>query len=146
MPDMPKSDLKVLRASNRKTNVQPPANFTGVVFSDEVVAGTAPSRMRASVVSFTPGGRTHWHSHPVGQTLYCLSGAGRIQREGEPVWEIRAGDTVIIPPNVRHWHGSAPDKLFSHLAMSEQTDTGQGTAWFEPVSDADYTAATAPVT
>ena len=71
--------MPVLRSSDRQTKVQPPANFTGVVFSDEIVQGSAPSRMRASVVSFTPGGRTAWHSHPVGQTLYCLSGAGRIQ-------------------------------------------------------------------
>jgi quercetin dioxygenase-like cupin family protein len=138
--------MQVLRASNRKTNVQPATNFTGVVFSDEVVAGKAPSRMRASVVSFTPGARTAWHSHPVGQTLYCLSGAGRVQREGEQVQEIRAGDTVIIPPNVRHWHGAAPDKLFAHLAMSEQTDKGEGTSWFEHVSDVDYNATPAPVT
>lgn len=138
--------MPVLRSSNRKTNLQPSANFVGTVFSDEVVAGKAPSRMRASVVSFTPGGRTNWHSHPVGQTLYCLSGAGRIQFAGEQVQEIRAGDTVIIPPNTRHWHGAAPDKLFSHLAMSETSDTGEGTAWFEQVADADYAAATAPIT
>ncbi len=137
--------MKVIRSSNRKTNVASAANFTGTVFSDEVVAGTAPSRMRASVVSFTPGARTAWHSHPVGQTLFCLSGAGRVQREGEPVQEIRAGDTVIIPPNVRHWHGAAPNKLFSHLAMSEQNDKGEGTSWFEHVADADYNAAPAPV-
>jgi quercetin dioxygenase-like cupin family protein len=138
--------MKVIRSANRKTNVASPANFTGTVFSDEVVAGAAPSRMRASVVSFTPGARTAWHSHPVGQTLFCLSGAGRVQREGEPVQEIRAGDTVIIPPNVRHWHGAAPGKLFSHLAMSELNDKGEGTTWFEHVSDADYHAAPAPVT
>lgn len=138
--------MTVLRSSDRKTNVQPSTNFVGTVFADEVVSGKAPSRMRATVVSFTPGGRTNWHSHPVGQTLYCLSGAGRIQFEGEQVQEIRGGDTVIIPPNVRHWHGAAPDKLFSHLAMSEQTDKGEGTAWFEPVSDKDYTAETAPIT
>ena len=138
--------MSVIRSSNRKTNVQPQTNFVGTVFADEVVAGKAPSRMRATVVSFTPGGRTNWHTHPVGQTLYCLSGAGRIQFEGEQVQEIRAGDTVIIPPNVRHWHGSAPDKLFSHLAMSETSDTGEGTAWFDPVSETDYTASVAPIT
>src|ERR1700743_4567 len=118
--------MKVLRSSARKTNRAPEANFTGVVFSDEVVVGVAPSRMRGSVVSFTPGARTAWHSHPGGQTLFCLSGAGRVQREGEQVQEIRAGDTVIIPPDVRHWHGSAPDKLFSHLAMSAQHDQRKG--------------------
>jgi quercetin dioxygenase-like cupin family protein len=110
------------------------------MFSDEVVVGQAPSRMRGSVVSFTPGARTAWHSHPVGQTLFCLSGAGRVQREGEPLQEIRPGDTVVIPPDVRHWHGAAPDKLFSHLAMSELNDKGEGTAWFEHVSDETYNA------
>ncbi len=115
--------MKILRASARKTNRAPESNFTGTVFSDEVVAGAAPSRMRASVVSFTPGARTARHSHPVGQTLFCLSGSGRVQREGEPVREIQPGDTAIIPPDVRHWHGAAPDKLFSHLAMSELTPT-----------------------
>src|SRR5271155_5421929 len=126
----------VVRAGSRQTRRGAAETFTGVVFQDPVVVTEAPSRMRASVVSFTPGGRTAWHSHPVGQTLYCLTGAGRIQFEGQQVQEIRAGDTVIIPPNTRHWHGSAPDKLFSHLAMSEQTDKGEGTAWFEHVSDA----------
>src|SRR5215212_7848134 len=132
--------MKILRSSARKTDRAPAANFTGTVFSDEVVAGVTPSRMRGSVVTFTPGGRTAWHAHPVGQTLFCLSGAGRVQREGEQVQEIRAGDTVIIPPNVRHWHGAAPDKLFSHLAMSENGEGGQGTSWFEHVSEEDYNA------
>ena len=137
--------MKVISSSNRATKVQPPGNFTGTVYADEVLVGVAPSRMRATLVSFTPGGRTAWHSHPVGQTLYCMSGAGRVQREGEQVQEIRPGDTVLIPPNVRHWHGAAPDKLFAHLAMSEVSDTGEGTAWFEHVSDADYTAKPAPM-
>jgi quercetin dioxygenase-like cupin family protein len=138
--------MTVLRASNRPTKLQPAANFTGTVFSDEIVQGKNPSRMRASVVSFTPGGRTAWHSHPVGQTLYCLSGAGRVQFQGQQLQELWPGDTVIIPPNTRHWHGAAPDKLFAHLAMSETTDTGEGTAWFEKVSDEDYNKAPAPIT
>ena len=137
--------MTVLRASQRSTKQAPAANFTGTVFSDEVVAGKSPSRMRASVVSFTPGARTAWHSHPVGQTLYCLSGARRVQFEGQPVQELHPGDTVMIPPDTRHWHGAAPDKLFSHLAMSEQNDKGEGTAWFEHVADADYSKAPAPV-
>lgn len=140
------STLRIIRAGARPTKQAPAANFTGTVFSDEVVAGTGPSRMRASVVSFTPGARTFWHSHPVGQTLFCLSGAGRVQKEGEPVQELRPGDVVVIPPDVRHWHGAAPDRLFAHLAMSELNDRGEGTAWFEPVSDADYATRPAPVT
>jgi len=125
--------------------LRPPIS-PGQCFSDEVVVGKSPSRMRATVVTFTPGARTAWHSHPVGRRCSVLSGAGRVQREGEQVQEIRAGDTVIIPPDTRHWHGAAPGKLFSHLAMSELNDKGEGTAWFEHVSDADYNAAPAPVT
>jgi hypothetical protein len=78
--------------------------------------------------------------------LFCLSGVGRVQREGKQLQQIRPGDTVIIPPDVRHWHGAAPDKLFSHLAMSELNDKGEGTAWFEHVSDDDYNASPAAVT
>jgi quercetin dioxygenase-like cupin family protein len=132
--------MKVVRAAERATKPAPASNFTGVVFQDEVVTGVAPSRLRASVVSFTPGARTHWHTHPVGQTLYCLSGVGRVQREGEPVQVLNPGDTVLIPPQVRHWHGAAPDRLFAHLAISENGEKGEGTAWFEAVSDRDYTA------
>ena len=132
--------MQIIRAAERPTKAAPAANFTGRVLQDEVVAGTLPSRLRASVVSFTPGGRTHWHSHPVGQTLFCLSGIGRIQREGEPPIALHPGDTVVIPPQVRHWHGAAPDRLFSHLAMSENGPDGEGTAWFEAVSEADYAA------
>lgn len=137
--------MTVIRASARPTRQAPASSFTGVVYQDEVLSVTPPSRLRASVVTFTPGARTAWHAHPVGQTLYCLSGIGRYQREGEPVQELRPGDTVLIPPNVRHWHGAAPDRIFSHLAMSENDDKGQGTAWFEHVSDADYAKPPAPV-
>ncbi len=137
--------MKVIRANARATKKAPASNFVGTVLQDEVVQGTAPSRLRASVVSFTPGGRTNWHTHPVGQTLYCLSGVGRIQKEGEQVQELHPGDTVVIPPDVRHWHGSAPDRLFSHLAISENTADGGSTQWFEAVSDADYTATPAKI-
>jgi quercetin dioxygenase-like cupin family protein len=137
--------MTVIRASARSTKQAPASNFTGVVYQDEILAVTAPSRMRASIVSFTPGARTAWHTHPVGQTLYCLSGVGRYQREGEPVQALHPSDTVQIPPGVRHWHGAAPDRLFSHLAMSENNDKGEGTAWFEHVSDSDYAKPPAPV-
>ncbi|MBW8268219.1 (R)-mandelonitrile lyase [Caldovatus aquaticus] len=136
--------MTVIRVSARATRKAPAGNFTGLVFQDEILSVTPPSRLRASVVTFTPGARTAWHAHPVGQTLYCLSGVGRYQREGEPVQELRPGDTVLIPPNVRHWHGAAPDRLFSHLAMSENDDQGRGTMWFEPVPDEDYAKPPAP--
>ncbi len=96
--------------------------------------------MRATSVSFTPGARTAWHSHPVGQTLYVLYGTGRVQKEGERPIVLTPGDTVQIPPNVKHWHGAAPDRLFIHLAISENTDTGGSTQWMEKVTEADYAA------
>lgn len=129
---------KIIRASDRATKTQPNTTFTGTVYADEVVVGEKPSRMRATRVSFTPGARTFWHTHPVGQTLYCLHGIGRYQLEGSGVVELRPGDTVIIPPGAKHWHGSAPGHLFAHLAMSEVADNGEGTKWLEAVSDADY--------
>ena len=132
--------MKILRATARATKSAPASNFTGTVYQDEVVTGVLPSRLRASVVSFTPGARTYWHTHPVGQTLYCLSGVGRVQREGEPVQALNPGDTVQIPPGVKHWHGAAPDRLFAHLAISENGPNGEGTAWLEAVAEADYTA------
>lgn len=138
--------MKIERANARPTKQAPADRFTGQVWQDEVVVGTAPSRMRATNVSFTPGARTAWHSHPVGQVLWVVSGVGRVQVEGKPVQELRPGDTAMIPPNTRHWHGAAPDRLFVHLAMSEVNDKGEGTEWFEKVSDADYSRPPAPAT
>jgi quercetin dioxygenase-like cupin family protein len=132
--------MTVVRAAARATKQGAAANFTGVVWQDEVVVGKTPSRMRATVVSFTPGARTAWHSHPVGQVLYCIQGIGRICFKGEAPRAIGPGDTVMIPPDTMHWHGAAPDRLFSHLAMSESGEQGQGTSWGEHVSDAEYKA------
>lgn len=132
---------RIMRAASRPTAKAEAANFVGAVLSDPVYAPEGPSRLRASRVTFMPGGRTNWHQHAVGQILYVLSGVGRYQLEGGPVQEIAAGDTVVIPPNARHWHGSAPDTMMCHLAMSETDDQGRATSWLEPVSDADYTKA-----
>ena len=84
------------------------------------------------------GARTAWHAHPVGQTLYCLTGVGRICFEGEPPQVLNPGDTVNIPPNTQHWHGASPDRLFAHLALSEAGEKGEGTAWGGHVSDEEY--------
>ena len=138
--------MDIKRAADRPTKLAPEANFTGQVWQDPVIVGTAPSRMRATNVSFSPGARTAWHAHPVGQILYCVTGIGRVQLEGEQVQELHPGDTAVIPPNRRHWHGAAPDRFFIHLAMSEINDKGEGTQWFEKVSDADYTKTPAPLT
>lgn len=132
--------MTLYRSNARPTKQGPAGSFVGTVYMDEVVVGEMPSRMRATRVTFTPGARTNWHTHPVGQVLYCLSGFGRYQSQGESIVELRPGDTVVIPPDKKHWHGSAPGSLFSHLAMSEVNDKGEGTVWLEPVSDADFNA------
>ena len=131
---------RVMRAAERPTRLASSEQFAGTVLADIVMVGEMPSRMRATVYTFNPGGRTAWHSHPVGQTLYCLSGIGRICFKGEPPQALHPGDTVNIPPDTWHWHGAAPDRVFAHLAMMEVTDEGKGTAWYEQVSEADYTA------
>src|SRR5262245_66538067 len=125
---------RIVRAGSRPTKKAPSASFTGIVWQDEVFVPEQPSRVRASRVTFSPGARTNWHKHAVGQVLYVLSGVGRYQLEGEPVQEIRPGDTVVIPPNSRHWHGAAPDTMMVHLAMSETKDKGEARAGFQPGS------------
>jgi quercetin dioxygenase-like cupin family protein len=138
--------MKVIKVSRRATRQAPAANFTGTVFMDEVVTGTPPSRLRGLSVSFTPGARTAWHTHPVGQTLYVTYESGRVQMEGKPPISLSPGDTVLIPPNVRHWHGAAPHRMFIHLAYQEDGERGAGTQWLEHVTDAEYsTAAFEPV-
>jgi len=130
--------MEVHKANARPTRKAPADNFTGEVFQDEVLVGKAPSRMRATNVTFSPGARTAWHQHPVGQTLWAVAGVGRVQCEGGPIVELQPGDTAVIPPNTRHWHGAAPDRIFTHLAMSETAPDGGGTEWFEKVQDGDY--------
>jgi quercetin dioxygenase-like cupin family protein len=132
---------RIMRASARATKKAPDANFTGVVWQDEVFIPEQPSRLRASLVSFTPAARTNWHTHALGQVLYVVSGVGRFQLDGETVKVLLPGDTVVIAPNTRHWHGGAPDHMMVHLALSEMNDKGQATTWLEPVSDATYHSA-----
>jgi len=93
-------------------------------------------------VAFEPGARTAWHTHPLGQTLYVISGVGRIQTKGAPVREIRAGDVVWIPPGEKHWHGGAPSTGMVHIAMQESLD-GSHVTWMEHVTDVEYSAASA---
>jgi quercetin dioxygenase-like cupin family protein len=131
----------VIRAGARTTRRGAAETFTGVVFQDPVITAEAPSRLGGSVVTFTPGARTAWHSHPVGQTLFCLSGVGRICFKGEKPQVLNPGDTVNIPPDTMHWHGAAPDRLFAHLALSEAGEQGQGAAWGAHVSDSEYNEA-----
>ncbi len=130
--------MTIYRAASRPTKKAPEKYFTGLVLQDEVVAGAAPSRIRATRVSFTPGARTNWHTHPIGQVLYVLSGVGRYQEEGKPPVILQPGDTVVIPPAVRHWHGADSEHLFVHLAMLETTEAGDVAEWMEPVTDQQF--------
>ena len=129
---------KVIRENEGKTKIAPSASFVGQVFQDQIYAPESPSRLRESRVTFTPGRRTNWNAHAVGQILYVLSGVGRYQLEGGPIYEIHPCDTVVIPPKSRHWHGAAPNQMMCHLAMSETDETGASTDWQEAVSDSDY--------
>lgn len=117
--------------------------FTGSVYLDSVAAPTPPSRVEASSVHFTPGARTAWHTHPLGQTLFVTEGVGRCQREGGPVQEIRPGDRVYFEPGERHWHGAAPSRFMTHIAIYEADETGSVIAWGEHVTDEEYGAAPA---
>ncbi|HEV2677750.1 MAG TPA: cupin domain-containing protein [Aliidongia sp.] len=117
--------------------------FTGTVWMEPIGQAEAPSRLHAYRVTFEPGARTAWHTHPVGQMLHVLSGIGRVQRQGEAPIEIRPGDSVWIAPGEVHWHGAAPGHAMVHLALQEADDEGNTAAWLTHVSDADYRQAPA---
>lgn len=129
--------MEHFEAGSRATRVGPASWFTGTVVLDPVVEAPDPARVRASVVTFLPGARTNWHTHPLGQTLHVLSGTGRFQTEGQRPVTIRAGDTIWIAPGEKHWHGAAPETAMTHIAMHEAAD-GSHIDWLEPVADADY--------
>jgi quercetin dioxygenase-like cupin family protein len=118
----------------------PGDRFTGTVWQDPIIEAPAPARIRAGRVSFEPGARTAWHTHPLGQTLHVVAGLGRVQTWGGPIREIRAGDTVWIPPGEKHWHGASPACAMTHIAMQEALD-GTHVTWMEHVTDAQYGAA-----
>jgi quercetin dioxygenase-like cupin family protein len=132
--------MKIFRSSQRPSREGRAEWFTGNVWIDEIVVGVEPSRLRAFRVSFAPGARTAWHTHPVGQVLHVLTGNGLIQLAGQPVEEIHPGDTVSIGPNERHWHGAGPGTTMVHLALQEADAQGVDVVWLEPVSDQEYAA------
>lgn len=115
----------------------PSEHFTGTVTVTSPFAADGGASMRGATVTFQPGARTHWHSHPLGQLLIVTAGEGRVQAEGGPVRTIRAGDVVWTPPGVRHWHGAAPDHAMSHVAVGEAAP-GRTVTWGEPVGDETY--------
>ena len=119
----------------------PDSWFTGDVYIDAVAAAPAPARVQANLVHFTPGARTAWHTHPNGQTIYVVEGMGLAQRRGGPIEVIRAGDRVFVEPGEDHWHGAAPDRFMSHLAMLDVDDDGNNATWGDHVTDEEYNAA-----
>jgi quercetin dioxygenase-like cupin family protein len=127
-------------SGSRPSRRGPADSFTGVVWQDPIVEAPAPARLRSGFVRFEPGARTHWHTHPLGQTLCVTFGVGRVQVWGGKAREIRPGDVVWIPPHEKHWHGAGPSTVMVHIAMQEALD-GKHVEWLEPVSDEQYKAA-----
>ena len=133
-------DTQTIRITHKGTQVSrqgPGEYFTGSVRIDPLFEPTAPARTSAASVTFEPGARSAWHTHPLGQTLIVTAGSGRIQRWGEPIQEIREGDVVWTPPGQKHWHGASPTSSLTHIAIQEY-DGGKNVEWMEKVSDAQY--------
>jgi quercetin dioxygenase-like cupin family protein len=129
--------MEIKRCGSRPSGWGKAEYFTGQVRQDPVVEAPEPARVRAVNVTFEPGARTAWHTHPLGQTLVVTSGLGRAATWGGPVQELRPGDVVWIPPGEKHWHGASPTVAMSHLAIHEGQD-GTYVDWLEQVSDAEY--------
>ncbi len=119
----------------------PPAWFTGEVWLDEVASGELPAKLKATRVSFAPGARTAWHTHPLGQALHVLSGMGWVQLKGQQAQCIMPGDSVWIEPGELHWHGAASGRTLVHLAMQNADEQGVDAVWLDPVTDAEYAQA-----
>jgi quercetin dioxygenase-like cupin family protein len=130
-----------LTRNTSETGAGPSDWFTGAVFLDPVAAPANGSRLSATSVHFTPGARTHWHTHPNGQTIWVTEGVGLAQRRGGPIEVIRPGDRVFFEPGEEHWHGAAPNRFMTHLAMLDIDGDGNAAAWGEAVADAEYSAA-----
>ena len=132
--------MQVIRNSI-PTMAGPSEWFTGAVYVDTVAAPAGLSRLSASSVHFTPGARTAWHTHPNGQIIFVTEGVGLTQRRGGPVEVIRPGDRVFFEPGEDHWHGAAPTRFMTHLAMLDVDDKGTSATWGDHVSDTEYAAA-----
>lgn len=129
--------MQIYRPGHTPSQPGPADWFTGRVRIDALFNSADPDRVQGAQVTFEPGARTAWHTHPLGQTLIVTSGLGRVQREGGPVEEVRPGDVIWFEPGERHWHGAAPRTAMSHIALHEVKD-GKVVDWLEHVSDAAY--------
>jgi quercetin dioxygenase-like cupin family protein len=127
-----------IKKTGSQASVKGPADwFTGIVRIDPLFDRTDPARVSGASVTFEPGARTAWHTHPLGQTLIVTAGCGRVQREGEAIHEIRPGDVVWFPPGEKHWHGAGPDTAMTHIAIQEKLD-GKPVDWLEKVTNEQY--------
>ena len=129
--------MDIKRSGSQPSSKGPADWFTGTVRIDPLFSLPEPARVNGALVTFEPGARTAWHTHPLGQTLIVTAGCGRAQREGGPIEEIRPGDVVSIPPGVKHWHGAAPTTAMTHIAIQEKLD-GKVVEWLEKVTDQQY--------
>ena len=135
--------MKIQRVGSQPSAVGPADWFTGTVRIDALFGATAPARAAGNAVTFEPGARTAWHTHPLGQTLFVTEGVGLCQRRGGPIEVIRAGDRVVFEPGEDHWHGAAPNRFMTHVAIQEADDSGSPVTWGEHVTDEEYGAAPA---
>jgi 4-carboxymuconolactone decarboxylase len=133
-------NLSITRNSAPPPQMREAENFTGSVGVEMLVEATAPSPLSVGRVTFAPGARSAWHSHPLGQTLIVTTGAGWVQQEGGEKQEIRVGDVVWTPPGVKHWHGATATDRLTHIALTQQQPDGKRVEWMEKVSDAQYNA------
>jgi quercetin dioxygenase-like cupin family protein len=131
------SQMEIKRIESQPTSKGPAEWFTGPVRIQPLFEASEPARVRGASVTFAPGARTAWHTHPLGQTLIVTSGLGWAQREGGPTEEIRPGDVVWFAPNEKHWHGATPTKAMTHIAIQEALD-GEVVEWMEQVTDKQY--------
>jgi quercetin dioxygenase-like cupin family protein len=133
--------MKIIRCGEQPSTFHTIDKSTGRVRSDSAFVAEAPSRLVMGTITFEPGARTNWHTHPLGQILLVTSGCGWTQCEGETKTEVRAGDVIWCPPNHKHWHGATATTAMTHVAIVEALD-GVTAVWLEPVSDADYLSET----
>jgi quercetin dioxygenase-like cupin family protein len=129
--------MEYIRSGSQPSRKAPAENFTGTVRVDPLYQAAPPSRARAGSVTFEPGARTNWHTHPLGQMLIITAGVGRVQSWGGAIQEVRAGDVVWFAPDEKHWHGASPTTAMTHIAMAEPLD-GVTATWLEPVTGDQY--------
>ena len=131
--------MDIKRSGSQPSGKGPAQFFTGAVRIDPLFQTTEPARAFGASVTFEPGARTAWHTHPLGQTLIVTAGCGRVQREGGPIETIHPGDIVWFPPGEKHWHGATPTTAMTHIAILEQLG-GKNVDWMEHVTDEEYAA------